>query len=249
MWLIAFVVLGSLLVLGVGVSFRANAWLRRVGQMRPAACAGTAPLIPLSEDGRPWQPHRYSLSPGEVEVGQHDSYLVWNQRTGEMFRWGRERKPSMPVRVLVPTRYAEMINRGWRDDPWAYCLVLAPDPPFLSRYWGFETSIEVAPVEVAAGGAATIDAYIEGEHATRSLITVEVHDGSGARVAQWVWDDQPLLARTRARYTVRWDIPGDTAPGLYVVKIGVFVPGSGKLRHWNDGTAVLFVQPSPAPRP
>jgi hypothetical protein len=249
MKLIAVALLGALVVSGVVASVYANGWLRRAGPARPTACAGTAPLVAQSRAGMPWHLHRHRLIPDEVQVGRHDSYLVRNERTGELFRWGRARDQSSPVRILVPTRYAEIINRRWRDDRWSYCLVLAPDPPFHTRYWGFDTSIVIAAPELEAGAATTIDVFIVGEAATTVLVDVEVRDADGRRVAQWVWDDQQLSAGARTRYTMRWEIPPATAPGLYAVKVGLFAPGWGNVRHWNDGTAILFVRPATASGP
>jgi hypothetical protein len=247
MKVIAVALLCVLIVLGAGLSVRAGAWLRRVGQARPMDCAGTAPLVPETRAGLPWQPHRHGLLPAEGQVGRHDSYLVRNLRTGEMFRWGRDRDSTSPVRILVPTRYAELANRRWRHDSWSYCLVVAPDPPFRSWYWGFDTSIVVTPAELEAGGAATIDVVIVSEESANVLVVVEVRDANDGRIARWAWDDQPLAAGARTHYTVQWQVPDTTAPGLYVVKVGLFAPGGGKLRHWNDGTAVLLVRPAAKP--
>ena len=243
------VAVGMVLLLGGIISIGVGGWLRRVGQVDPTVCDETSALMPASDNGMPWQPHRHSLTPAEGQVGRHDSFLVWNRRTGEMFRWGRDRDSVAPVRILVPTRYAEVINRRWRDDPWTYCLVLAPHPPFHTRYWGFETSIVVAPPKVEAGGVVAISVFITSERATAVLVDVEMRDAGGMRVARWVWNDQQLPSDERAVYTMRWEVPRDRTPGLHSVKVGLFAPGWGELRHWNDGSAILFVQPPTASVP
>jgi hypothetical protein len=221
----------------------ATRWSGSVGRAEPMSCDATVPLRPVALGGAPWQQHRHWLY-AEQPIGAHLSFLVWNRRTDEWFRWlpGRARGG---VRIPVPTRYADFVNRHWQDDIWVYCLTLTPDPPFVIRRGGFATSAHAEPVTQSAGATATIAVSVLSDHNARVLIDVELYSPTGVPVARWTFDDQTLTAREEAPYPVVWQLPEGAAPGLYTVEIGVFDPNWGTLHHWNDGTAVLAVGPAP----
>jgi hypothetical protein len=236
------VVIGAVSLLAAAIAVPIGvSRLTDLRQVEATACNRTAPLIPRALAGPPWQRHRHWLEPGESGVPPGRSYLVWNQRTGERFRWDHTEGRSGEPRFMVPTRYAAVANRGWRDDAWAYCLVLAPEPPFRLRQRGFETSSRVEDAVLEAGATAAIATSVIAEHDTTVLIDIELHNERGVKVAQWVFAEESLRAGRPATYAVEWRSPIDAEAGIYLITVGIFAPGWGRLRHWNDGTAVLLV--------
>jgi hypothetical protein len=78
---------------------------------------------------------------------------------------------------------------------------------------------------------------------TAALIVVELRDVRGVRMVQWTFDDQVLRRNQSVMYEVQWQPSPGTAPGIYVIEVGIFAGDWGRLRHWNDGTGVLLLQP------
>lgn len=237
--------MGAVMLLGAVFSIAiVMSWLTRLHQAEATACDGSAALVPQTRPGPPWRQHRHWLVPGDGGVPPGQSYLLWNRRTDERFRWGRAESVSGKTRFLVPTRYAELANRRWQEDPWTYCLVLAPQPPFRMRVLGFETSSQAREASIVAGASTAITASVTAAHNATVLIDIEVYDERGVRVAQWVFDEEPLRADRPATYEVLWHSSVDMEPGIYVITVGIFAPGWGELRHWNDGTGVLMLKGS-----
>lgn len=216
-------------------------WLARIDQRPAMACDQTLPLRPGTTRGRLWQQHRNWLAPESEAIGQHMSYLVWNRRTDERFYWLPD--GAGLGRIPVPTRYAEFWNRQWRDDPWAYCLVVSPEPTFELRKAGIGSSARGTPANLGAGDRAEITVSLVSDRDRRAVIDIELIGPDGARVQQWAVPDQSLAANQRATIAVVWPLPADASPGIYTIKVGVFGPNWNGLLHWNDGTAILRVQP------
>lgn len=217
-------------------------WLTRAQQVEMTACDRTAALVPHVRGGPAWQQHRHWLEPDEAGVPPGRSYLLWNRRTGERFRWGRVEGSSGEPRFLVPTRYAAIANRRWEADAWTYCLVLAPEPPFRLREHGFETSSQAREARLDAGATAAIMTSVTAARDATVLIDIELHNERGVKVAQWVFDEEPLRANQAATYEVEWRSSVDMEPGIYRIMVGIFAPGWSKLHHWNDGTGVLLLR-------
>ena len=59
---------------------------------------------------------------------------------------------------------------------------------------------------------------------------------------QQAWDNQSLTANTARMLNTSWTVPQSTAPGRYVVKIGIFAPGWTSLYAWNDAATTITVQ-------
>jgi hypothetical protein len=206
----------------------------------PQQCALTVPLIANTRSGPPWRRHRHALLPAGEIPGGH-SFLVWNQRSGEMFNWRRADNPGAAPRFLVPTRYAEVLNRGWRDDAWSYCLVLGPEPPRRLDRNGFSTSTVIKPTTVQPGDSVTATVTVTAERSATVSIMVSIVAPDGTTPVKDALVDQQLGAGTPVSYHVGLYVPPDAATGVYVVKVGIFGPGRQSLLHWNDGTAVFLV--------
>lgn len=121
-------VLAALLVAG----FVAARWLAAGEVGLPAGCSEEVGLVPVVRSGPLWERHRHWLAgPGWYE-GSRRGYVIENRRTGQAFRWDfYRRRAGGYTWFAVPTRYAEIVNRGWRDDPWAFCRL--PAPPALEQ--------------------------------------------------------------------------------------------------------------------
>jgi hypothetical protein len=206
----------------------------------PRTCAWTAPLTPQSAAGPPWLRHRHELVPGGA-VPDTLSFLIRNRRSGEMFDWGARRVADRVDRFLVPTRYAELLNRDWADDPWEYCLVLDPAPPFRVDKNGFVTSTTVRPTGARPGEVvrATVTVTPRRTADVSALALVLAPDGT--EVARHAVPGQSLRAGARVEYRVPITLPADAQAGVYVVKVGLFSADWTSLLHWNDGTAAFLV--------
>jgi hypothetical protein len=98
-------------------------WPREVSEVPPPArCVDGGDLIPRTRSGLPWQRSRRLLDPVPGDRGPYGFYVVQNLRTGQTFRWGHRSQFDGRRVVLVPTRYAVLVNRGWASDPWRYCF-------------------------------------------------------------------------------------------------------------------------------
>lgn len=221
------------------------------GEVASVECVASVPLSPRVQPGFPWQQHRHALVSIRDPVLAGDlpsagiSYLVRNQRTGQMFRWTRRPAHGGGASFLVPTRYAELINRRWEDDPWAYCLVRTPASTPGRRAGGYETSASTSFVVTSPGQQVEITASVTATHEATVLVDIEVSDPGGVTVNQAIYDQQMLTANAARSLVASWRVPADALSGLYSIRIGVFAPGWSHLYHWNDRAAVVIVQ-SPA---
>jgi hypothetical protein len=57
-------------------------------------------------------------------AGGPSDYLVVNQTKQHAFRWGWRYRRAGLTQFWVPSRYAEVVNRGWQHDRWALCQSL-----------------------------------------------------------------------------------------------------------------------------
>lgn len=240
--LVAGVVAGILLLGGVSGMFVLGRELQAIEAYPPAPCYLTLPLTPETRPGAPWQQHRHRLTPAAVDLPDGLSYLVWNQRTGQMFRWLHDTTAPGEPHILVPTRYTSFHNRGWHDDPWAYCLVLAPEPPFRDHNHGFASWMQAGTPLAAPGALVSVTATVIADESRRVLVNIEIRDPNGVRVARWTYPDQELRAKHEASYTGAWSIPTGAALGIYTIQLEVFVPGRTTPRHWNAGTVIIVVR-------
>jgi hypothetical protein len=116
---------------------------------------------------------------------------------------------------------------------------LAPTDAAPTVRLAFTTSARPADTRVAAGARLPVDLKITSTAKTSVLVDVEIYNPAGEKVHQQAFDNQAFGPGETKVYTTFWSSPPDAAPGEYVVKIGVFTPGWGRLHEWND-TASKF---------
>jgi hypothetical protein len=96
------------------------------GAVGQPSCIETMPLTPVEEPGSWWEQHRHSLAlPADLLNGT-ETYVLWNERTGDLFSIHPDDAPAVRdgwLYVGVHTRYAVLVNRRWRSDPWVLCVV------------------------------------------------------------------------------------------------------------------------------
>jgi hypothetical protein len=113
-------------------------------------------------------------------------------------------------------------------------------PANLANPGRFSTRVRVSRRTVGHGATVTIRAAVRPTKTQTALVSIEVYSGS-KQVFQRYYD-HAVLKRGRARsFAAKWSV-GDAAAGTYTVKVGVFSPGFGKLRSWNDGAASITVR-------
>src|SRR5215203_1362959 len=119
----------SVVILGAAGSFAVARWLTDLRYGAPADCVESIDLQPFSRGGGPWSEHRHWLEMPVLYKGGPDGYAIHNRRTGETFRWSaRPDEAHGRTRFPVLTRYAEIRNRHWQDDPWSFCRLPATTP-------------------------------------------------------------------------------------------------------------------------
>jgi hypothetical protein len=116
-----------------------------------------------------------------------------------------------------------------------------PAGPTATAQMGYTTSARVSPATVAPGGTADVIANVTSAAASTVLIDLEVHGPGGALVAQKYSDNQTFAAGETKSFELNWGTPAGSAPGSYTIAIGVFSPGWGTLRAWNNQAAVFAV--------
>lgn len=114
-------------------------------------------------------------------------------------------------------------------------------PGRLAHPGRFSTRATVGRGSVAAGGSVAIRASVRPTKTQKALVSIEVYRGSD-QVFQRYFDHAVLRRGRVRRFSARWSVPAATAAGDYTVKIGVFAPGFGKLRAWNDAAASIRVR-------
>ncbi len=98
-----------------------------------------------------------------------------------------------------------------------------------------------APAVARTGEEAVITATFRSETAQAALLDVEVRLPNGARVAQRFEDGHSLAPETPVTLRLAWSVPPAAERGVYLISTGVFAPGWGELRHWQDVAAELVV--------
>jgi hypothetical protein len=239
-WWSALGLAGATLVMATGIAAVSTGRWSFGLAVAPQSCALTVPLTPRTEAGAPWQPHRHALVPAGEIPGGH-SFRIRNERRGQTFAWRLAQRAGSGALFFVPTRYAELFNRGWEDDGWVYCLVLGPDPPFRLKKNGFVTAMALDPPKAHPGETIRATITIAPERTTTVAVLVLVSSPDGTTLAQRSIPEQSLSAGTPAEYQLQMYVPPDAAAGVYVVKVGIFRPGERSPLHWNDGTAVFRV--------
>src|SRR5262245_19528415 len=130
-------IVAAFLALALAIGLLSLHLATQVNSVKVGACSLVLPLMPAQTSGPFWVQHRLRLlAPDGYGVqdwlehwgGSPDEYIVRNERTGEAFDWSFE--PATPDRLEfdVPTRYALLMNRRWRDDPSSLCRTTPAAP-------------------------------------------------------------------------------------------------------------------------
>jgi hypothetical protein len=99
----------------------------------------------------------------------------------------------------------------------------------------------VAPLQARTRSAVSIAVSVTSATDFSGLVDVEIFDESGQRIAQWVFEDQQLVAEQRQGYAVEWELPSGLPPGEYEVRLGVFSDGWTALHGWKNAAATMTV--------
>jgi hypothetical protein len=114
----------------------------------------------------------------------------------------------------------------------------------------FGLSATVSPSSVAAGNAVTISGSITSATAVSGdIVDIYVYaPDATTKLAEQFFIDQVFTAGQQRSYTMSWTTPMGSAPGTYIVKIGVASAGWTQTLAWN-GLATTFAMTAPSPTP
>ena len=101
--------------------------------------------------------------------------------------------------------------------------------------------VRPASTTVELGGRLPVDVKVTSTAGIRVLVDVEIYSPSGEKVHQQAFDNQSFGPGETKAFTTIFPVPPGAAPGEYVVKVGVFTPGWGKVYDWNDNAAKFTV--------
>ena len=79
-----------------------------------------------------------------------------------------------------------------------------------------------------------IDVRVTGTVSVKVLVAIQVFHSGGQKVHEQVMDNQSFGPGESKPYSTFWTVPATAATGDYVVKVGVFTAGWGKMYDWND---------------
>ncbi len=96
-------------------------------------------------------------------------------------------------------------------------------------------------LQVAPGQRVPIDVKVTSTVGVMALVAIQVFHLGGQKVHELVLDNQSFGPGETKSYSTAWTVPASATPGEYVVKVGVFTPGWGKVYDWNDAAAKLTV--------
>jgi hypothetical protein len=114
----------------------------------------------------------------------------------------------------------------------------------------FTTSAATGSASVAAGGPMNITASVRSATATTVLVDLEVvAPGVTAPIYQVWYDNQTFAAGETRAYPATWQVPVDSAVGVYNVKVGVYAPGWASLYTQANSAATFSVSAAAAASP
>ncbi|UJF33416.1 glycoside hydrolase family 44 protein [Paenibacillus hexagrammi] len=103
------------------------------------------------------------------------------------------------------------------------------------------TSAQVTPGSVAAGTTAVVNVDVTSTEAASLLLDVEVFDASLQKVYQIFKDNIAVEAAQQQTVPFEWNVPANTAPGSYIVSVGVFGAGWSGMYDWHAGATSFQV--------
>lgn len=105
----------------------------------------------------------------------------------------------------------------------------------------FTSFAQAATPRVGPGGKMPIDVKVVATTSSTALVDIEIYSPSGEKVHQQAYDGQSFGPGQTKVYSTVWTVPAGAQAGEYVVKVGVFTPGWGRLHDWNDRAATFTV--------
>lgn len=105
----------------------------------------------------------------------------------------------------------------------------------------FTQTASVSAGSVQAGSSVTITAVYASGSAGAFLTDVEVYSAGSVKLHQQYFDGQSFSAGQHRTYQSTWNIPANTAPGVYTVMLGTFSAGWGTFYAWNSNAATITV--------
>ena len=114
--------------------------------------------------------------------------------------------------------------------------------PSSSGSGPFSSHATVSPKVAKPGWRVTIHAAGRSPVAQTALFDIEVsRETSSTHIFQRYFDRSAFRVNRARSFDATWTIPKNLRPGDYVVNVGVFGPGFGKLRHWHPAAARIHV--------
>jgi hypothetical protein len=105
----------------------------------------------------------------------------------------------------------------------------------------FTSSVTVSADQAKPGQQVKIDVQVTATADAKALVAVQLFHQSGADAMKKELDNQSFGAGETKVFSTTWSVPANAQPGDYIVKVGVFKPGWGKLYDWNDSAATITV--------
>lgn len=104
-----------------------------------------------------------------------------------------------------------------------------------------QASFTTAATVSRANGRVSVTATVTPHQSGEFVVDIEIYAPNGRRVDQQWFDREPFSSGKGRQFTVQWTPPPGSAPGEYLVKLGVFAPGPEweLLYHWNDNAATF----------
>jgi hypothetical protein len=107
----------------------------------------------------------------------------------------------------------------------------------------------VSPTYASPGQPVTFHQDVVSTSDMSVLVDFEVYDDSGTKISQTALDNQSLSANTVTSFSTTWELPASLPAGQYVLKIGAFSAGWGRLLAWSDSAGAFVVEALALPTP
>ena len=105
----------------------------------------------------------------------------------------------------------------------------------------FTSSASVSADQARPGQQVKIDVQVTATADAKALVAVQMFHESGKDALKKELHTESFSAGQTKTYSTTWSVPANAAPGDYIVKVGLFRPGWGKLYDWNDSAATITV--------
>jgi hypothetical protein len=106
----------------------------------------------------------------------------------------------------------------------------------------FTSNARVSTDRPARGELVAFDVDVTSTAAVPALVALQVFSMSGDMIFEKVWDNEEFGPGQKRIFSTSYRVPSDARAGEYVVKIGVFKPGWGKVYDYKDEAAKLTIR-------